>query len=125
MLLHINSELRPDAGQVMKVIEILKKYHCLSYYLRLKYIFEKFKIPFFDDVAVKTLEYLDSSFQQDNLQKSLFFKSLPQIIDKLPQVCLYLFKLILIIILKNEFKSIKIYREFVCSVSFHVWNKNL
>jgi SCY1-like protein 2 len=64
MLLHINSELRPDASQVMK-------------------------IPFFDDVAVKTLEYLDSSFQQDNLQKSIFFKGLPQIIDKLPQrVCL-------------------------------------
>ena len=64
MLLHINCELRPDAGQVMK-------------------------IPFFDDVAVKTLEYLDSSFQQDNLQKSMFYKSLPQIIDKLPQrVCL-------------------------------------
>ena len=64
LLMHINSELRPDASQVMK-------------------------IPFFDDVAVKTLEYLDSSFQQDNLQKSIFFKSLPQIIDKLPQrVCL-------------------------------------
>ncbi|RNA06295.1 SCY1 2 [Brachionus plicatilis] len=64
MLMHLNSELRPDAGQVTK-------------------------IPFFDDVAVKTLEYLDSSFQVDNLQKSMFFKSLPQIIDKLPQrVCL-------------------------------------
>jgi hypothetical protein len=37
-------------------------------------------------VAVKTLEYLDSSFQVDNLQKSMFFKSLPQIIDKLPKV---------------------------------------
>lgn len=61
MLMHLNSELRPDAGQVTK-------------------------IPFFDDVAVKTLEYLDSSFQVDNLQKSMFFKSLPQIIDKLPQV---------------------------------------
>jgi SCY1-like protein 2 len=32
---------------------------------------------------------LDSSFQVDNLQKSQFFKSLPQIIDKLPKrVCL-------------------------------------
>ena len=64
MLIHVNCELRPDASQVMK-------------------------IPFFDDIAVKTLEYLDSSFQQDNLQKSMFYKSLPQIIDKLPQrVCL-------------------------------------
>ena len=60
MLLHINPELRPDASQVMK-------------------------IPFFDDVAVKTLEYLDASFQVDNLQKSHFFKSLPSIINKLPQ----------------------------------------
>lgn len=61
LLIHINHELRPDASQVMK-------------------------IPFFDDVAVKTLEYLDQSFQVDNLQKSMFFKSLPQIIDKLPKV---------------------------------------
>ena len=64
LLLHFNNELRPDASQVQK-------------------------IPFFDDVAVKTLEYLDSSFQVDNLQKSIFFKSLSQIIDKLPKrVCL-------------------------------------
>ena len=64
LLLHFNNELRPDATQVLK-------------------------IPFFDDVAVKTLEYLDSSFQVDNLQKSIFFKSLSQIIDKLPKrVCL-------------------------------------
>lgn len=64
MLLHINTDLRPDASQVVK-------------------------IPFFDDVAVKTLEYLDSSFQVENLQKSMFFKGLPQIIDKLPKrVCL-------------------------------------
>ena len=64
LLMHVNNELRPDASQVQK-------------------------IPFFDDVAVKTLEYLDSSFQVDNLQKSIFFKSLSQIIDKLPKrVCL-------------------------------------
>lgn len=42
------------------------------------------KLPFFDDVQIKTLSYLDSLFQWDNLQKSKFFKGLPQIIQKLP-----------------------------------------
>lgn len=42
------------------------------------------KTPFFDDVGVKTLSYLDSLFQWDNLQKSKFYKGLPQIIQKLP-----------------------------------------
>ena len=83
LLMHINPELRPDAGQVMKVIILIKKLDLeLLNYLLIILI----KIPFFDDVAVKTLEYLDSSFQVDNLQKSIFFKSLPQILDKLPQV---------------------------------------
>jgi SCY1-like protein 2 len=42
------------------------------------------KMPYFDDVGVKTLSYLDSLFQWDNLQKSKFYKGLPQIIQKLP-----------------------------------------
>jgi len=33
-----------------------------------------------------TLQYMDSLFQQDNLQKSKFFKGLPKIILKLPKV---------------------------------------
>lgn len=42
------------------------------------------KIAYFDDVGVKTLSYLDSLFQWDNLQKSKFYKGLPQVIQKLP-----------------------------------------
>jgi SCY1-like protein 2 len=42
------------------------------------------KIPFFDDVGVKTLSYLDALFQWDNLQKSKFYKGLPQVISKMP-----------------------------------------
>ncbi|CAF1947799.1 unnamed protein product [Rotaria magnacalcarata] len=59
MLLSTKPELRPDAEQFSKV-------------------------PFFQDVAVKTLEYLDSLFQVDHIQRSMFYKSLPQVIDKLP-----------------------------------------
>ncbi|CAF4258159.1 unnamed protein product, partial [Adineta steineri] len=59
MLLSSKPELRPDAGQFSKV-------------------------PFFQDVGTKTLEYLDSLFQVDNIQRSMFYKSLPQVIDKLP-----------------------------------------
>lgn len=47
-------------------------------------VHEFVKTPFFDDVGVKTLSYLDSLFQWDNLQKSKFYKGLPQIIQKLP-----------------------------------------
>jgi SCY1-like protein 2 len=42
------------------------------------------KIPFFEDIGVKTLHYLDQLFQWDNLQKSKFYKGLPQVIQKLP-----------------------------------------
>ncbi|KAI9576905.1 hypothetical protein GQX74_011328 [Glossina fuscipes] len=38
----------------------------------------------FHDVGVKTLNYLDSLYQWDNLNKSKFYKSLPQIIPTLP-----------------------------------------
>lgn len=33
-----------------------------------------------------TLQYFDSLFQRDNLQKSQFFKGLPKVLPKLPKV---------------------------------------
>lgn len=44
----------------------------------------KFQISFFDDVGVKTLNYLDSLFQWDNVQKSHFYRGLPEALNKLP-----------------------------------------
>ncbi|KAK3104032.1 hypothetical protein FSP39_023820 [Pinctada imbricata] len=43
------------------------------------------KIEFFEDVGTMTLQYMDSLFQKDNLQKSQFFKGLPKIIPILPK----------------------------------------
>ncbi|CAH1785559.1 unnamed protein product, partial [Owenia fusiformis] len=64
MLLNVEPTLRPDADQLSK-------------------------IKFFEDVGSMTLQYLDSLFQRDNLQKSQFFKGLPKILTKLPKrVCL-------------------------------------
>ena len=60
MLLSTTAELRPTAIQLTK-------------------------ISYFDDVGVKTLNNLDSQFQWDNVQKSQFYKGLPQIVPKLPQ----------------------------------------
>ncbi|XP_068218143.1 SCY1-like protein 2 isoform X2 [Palaemon carinicauda] len=63
LLLHATPQLRPDALQLSK-------------------------IAYFDDVGVKTLNYLDQMFQWDNMQKSQFYKSLPTIIPQLPhRVC--------------------------------------
>lgn len=46
----------------------------------------KIQIPFFDDVGAVTLQYFDSLFQRDNLQKSQFYKGLPKVLPKLPKV---------------------------------------
>lgn len=48
-----------------------------------------FQIDFFEDVGVKALVYLDNLYQIDNLQKSQFYKGLPQIIQNLPhRICI-------------------------------------
>lgn len=60
MLLNITPEVRPDAFQMSK-------------------------LQIFEDVGVKTLQYLDSLYQWDNLQKSQFYKGLPQILAKMPK----------------------------------------
>lgn len=59
LMLHHNPELRPDAHQFVK-------------------------IEYFTDIEVKTLNYLDKIFQWDNLQKSQFYKGLPQLLKQLP-----------------------------------------
>ncbi|XP_059508568.1 SCY1-like protein 2 isoform X1 [Stegostoma tigrinum] len=60
LLLNVTPTVRPDADQLSK-------------------------IPFFDDVGAMTLQYFDSLFQRDNLQKSQFYKGLPKILAKLPK----------------------------------------
>ncbi|XP_069847093.1 SCY1-like protein 2 isoform X3 [Dipodomys merriami] len=60
LLLNVTPTVRPDADQMTK-------------------------IPFFDDVGAVTLQYFDTLFQRDNLQKSQFFKGLPKVLSKLPK----------------------------------------
>ncbi|XP_075407224.1 SCY1-like protein 2 isoform X3 [Tenrec ecaudatus] len=60
LLLNVTPTVRPDADQMTK-------------------------IPFFDDVGAVTLQYFDTLFQRDNLQKSQFFKGLPKVLPKLPK----------------------------------------
>ncbi len=68
LLLNTEPTVRPDADQLSK-------------------------IPFFEDVGAMTLQYLDSLMQRDNLQKSQFFKGLPQVIAKLPKVIFLMIQL--------------------------------
>lgn len=37
-------------------------------------------------MGAMTLQYFDSLFQRDNLQKSQFYKGLPKVLPKLPKV---------------------------------------
>uniref|UniRef100_UPI00358F0628 SCY1-like protein 2 n=1 Tax=Myxine glutinosa TaxID=7769 RepID=UPI00358F0628 len=60
MLLNVAPTVRPDADQLGK-------------------------IPYFEDVGAATLQYLDTLFQRDNLQKSQFFKGLPKVLPQLPK----------------------------------------
>uniref|UniRef100_UPI00398ECBE5 SCY1-like protein 2 n=1 Tax=Pristiophorus japonicus TaxID=55135 RepID=UPI00398ECBE5 len=60
LLLNVTPTVRPDADQLSK-------------------------IPFFDDIGAMALQYFDSLFQRDNLQKSQFYKGLPKVLAKLPK----------------------------------------
>ncbi|CAG2111670.1 unnamed protein product, partial [Medioppia subpectinata] len=60
LLLSLDSRLRPDAIQFSK-------------------------LHFFDDILVKTLQYLDALYQWDNLQKSQFYKGLPELLSQMPK----------------------------------------
>lgn len=44
------------------------------------------QVDFFDDVGSVTLQFMDTLFQRDNLQKSEFFRGLPKILKNLPKV---------------------------------------
>lgn len=61
MLIHTprGSQKRPDAHQFIRV-------------------------PYFDDVSVRTLSQLDQLLQWDNIQKSQFYRGLPEPLGKLP-----------------------------------------
>lgn len=47
-------------------------------------VHELSRCAFFDDVRVKTLHYLDTTFQWTNLQKSKFYKGLPAVLAQMP-----------------------------------------
>ncbi|KAL4658400.1 SCY1-like protein 2 isoform X3 [Arapaima gigas] len=74
MLLSVTRTVRPDADQMTKANMdfCCPCLHCMQ-------------IPFFDDVGAVTLQYFDSLFQRDNLQKSQFYKGLPKVLPKLPK----------------------------------------
>ena len=42
------------------------------------------QISIFDDVLIRTLQFLDSSFQWDNVEKCKFYKGLPEIMMRMP-----------------------------------------
>lgn len=44
----------------------------------------RLQIDYFMVIGVKTLNYLDKLFQWDNLQKSQFYKGLPEVIKQMP-----------------------------------------
>lgn len=60
LLLNTEPTVRPDAAQFTKV-------------------------PFFEDMGCVTLQYIDTLFQRENIEKSNFFKGLPKVIAKLPK----------------------------------------
>ncbi|RUS85529.1 hypothetical protein EGW08_006737, partial [Elysia chlorotica] len=60
LLLNTEPTIRPDAAQMAQ-------------------------IPFFEDMACIALQYIDTLYQRENIEKSNFFKGLPKVIDHLPK----------------------------------------
>ncbi|GFN83526.1 scy1-like protein 2 [Plakobranchus ocellatus] len=60
LLLNTEPTIRPDAAQMAK-------------------------IPFFEDMACIALQYIDTLYQRENIEKSNFFKGLPKVIEHLPK----------------------------------------
>lgn len=77
-----------------KYISTVRK-ECLQCYLYLLYYewtsigLTAFQVDFFEDVGTVTLQFMDTLFQRDNLQKSEFFRGLPKIMKNLPKVCTF------------------------------------
>ena len=44
------------------------------------------QIEIFDDAAVQALQFVDNLFQRDNLERSRFFKNLPQLVPMFSKV---------------------------------------
>lgn len=60
LLLNTEPTIRPDAPQMAQ-------------------------IPFFEDMACIALQYIDTLYQRENIEKSNFFKGLPKVIEHLPK----------------------------------------
>lgn len=69
----------------MVVVGVLCCFVCV-WWIKKSVLLFGFQIPFFDDVGAVTLQYFDTLFQRDNLQKSQFYKGLPKVLPKLPKV---------------------------------------
>lgn len=80
LMLHFSPELRPNLYELPKVNPNI--IHNLCFIKQNKCLFQ---IGYFDEFGVKALIYLESLYQFDNIQKSKFFKGLPQILDKFPK----------------------------------------
>ena len=45
------------------------------------------QVSYFEDVALQCLQCLDNIYQYDNLQRSKFYRNLPQIVNRLHKAC--------------------------------------
>lgn len=85
LMLHFSPELRPNLFELPKVHYIAYTTAPAQHFPNNINIHLSLQISYFDDFGVKTLIYLESLYQFDNVQKSKFFKGLPQILEKFPK----------------------------------------